>query len=133
MATKFMQSLDPEIYAELRKMAKDRGITMQELIRAASPRPQDQQRLSQLVAQMERWIGNYGRVRLYTDVALLETADAVVMRELYATTSVEEQLLHSISPTLHLLKRPGAERLIEELKRRGQTPLLHNEEYYGAE
>jgi len=33
-ATKFMQSLDPEIYAELRKMAKDRGITMQELIRA---------------------------------------------------------------------------------------------------
>ena len=29
-----MQSLDPEIYAQLRKMAKDRGITMQELIRA---------------------------------------------------------------------------------------------------
>ncbi|HEX4922355.1 MAG TPA: hypothetical protein VFV92_16635 [Candidatus Bathyarchaeia archaeon] len=29
-----MQSLDPEIYSELRKMAKDRGITMQELIRA---------------------------------------------------------------------------------------------------
>ena len=34
MATKFMQSLDPQIYAQLRKMAKDRGITMQELIRA---------------------------------------------------------------------------------------------------
>jgi hypothetical protein len=33
-ATKFMQSLDPQIYAQLRKMAKDRGITMQELIRA---------------------------------------------------------------------------------------------------
>ncbi len=29
-----MQSLDPEIYRQLRKMAKDRGITMQELIRA---------------------------------------------------------------------------------------------------
>ena len=29
-----MQSLDPQIYAQLRKMAKDRGITMQELIRA---------------------------------------------------------------------------------------------------
>jgi len=29
-----MQSLDPEIYAQLRKMAKDRGITMQELIKA---------------------------------------------------------------------------------------------------
>ena len=34
MATKFMQSLDPQIYTQLRKMAKDRGITMQELIRA---------------------------------------------------------------------------------------------------
>jgi len=32
--TKFMQSLDPQVYAELRKIAKDRGITMQELIRA---------------------------------------------------------------------------------------------------
>ena len=29
-----MQSLDPEIYTQLRKMAKERGITMQELIRA---------------------------------------------------------------------------------------------------
>jgi len=34
MPTKFMQSLDPQVYAELRKIAKDRGITMQELIRA---------------------------------------------------------------------------------------------------
>ena len=34
MPTKFMQSLNPQVYAELRKVAKDRGITMQELIRA---------------------------------------------------------------------------------------------------
>jgi hypothetical protein len=34
MPTKFMQSLDPQVYAELRKIAKERGITMQELIRA---------------------------------------------------------------------------------------------------
>jgi hypothetical protein len=34
MPTKFMQSLDPQVYAELRKLAKERGITMQELIRA---------------------------------------------------------------------------------------------------
>jgi hypothetical protein len=29
-----MQSLDPQVYGELRRIAKDRGITMQELIRA---------------------------------------------------------------------------------------------------
>ncbi len=34
MPTKFMQSLDPTVYTELRKIAKERGITMQELIRA---------------------------------------------------------------------------------------------------
>ncbi len=34
MPTKFMQSLDPQVYAELRKIAKDKGISMQELIRA---------------------------------------------------------------------------------------------------
>ncbi len=34
MPTKFMQSLDPKVYAELRRLAKGRGVTMQELIRA---------------------------------------------------------------------------------------------------
>ena len=34
MPTKFMQSLDPHVYSELRRIANDRGITMQELIRA---------------------------------------------------------------------------------------------------
>jgi hypothetical protein len=34
MAVKFMQSLDPQVYSILTKIAKQRGITMQELIRA---------------------------------------------------------------------------------------------------
>lgn len=34
MAVKFMQSLDHAIYRELERIAKDRGISMQELIRA---------------------------------------------------------------------------------------------------
>jgi hypothetical protein len=98
--------------------------------------------LSQLLAQLERWAANYGRVRLYTDATLLEVADAMVMRELKATTSLEEQVVQTINPmppvnSVHsmqlLLKKRGAEQLTEELKRRGQTPLLHEEEYYGAE
>ncbi len=95
--------------------------------------------LSQLLAQLERWAANYGRVRLYTDATLLEVADAMVMRELNATTSLQEQVVQTINPnnSVHsmqlLLKKRGAEQLTEELKRRGQTPLLHEEEYYGAE
>ena len=84
--------------------------------------------LVRLLAQLERWTASYGRIRLYTDVSLLEVADTLVMRELAATTSVEEQVVEAISPTRMILKKQGAERIVEDLKRRGQVPLLHEEE-----
>lgn len=83
--------------------------------------------LAALIERLERRVGNYGRVRLYSDAALLEVADSVVLRELQATTSVDEQVVRALSPTLLLLKKQGAERLTEDLKRRGQTPLLHDD------
>ncbi len=83
--------------------------------------------LARLLAQLEGWTANYGRVRLYTGVTLLEAADTLVMRELSATTSLEEQIVKTIHPTLLILKSQGAERIIEELKRRGQSPLVHEE------
>lgn len=94
---------------------------------------QSSQAITRIIDQLERWIASYGRIRLYTGVALVEVADNIVMRELQATTSLEEQILHSIHPTLHILKKAGAERLVDELKRRSQAPLLHSEEDYGAE
>ncbi|HEU5228157.1 MAG TPA: hypothetical protein VFU49_10135 [Ktedonobacteraceae bacterium] len=82
-----------------------------------------------MIAQLERWIASYGRVRIYTGATLLETMDSTVMRELSVTTSLDEQIVQAIHPTLFVLKKPGAERVIDELKRRGQTPLLHDEEF----
>lgn len=89
--------------------------------------------LTCLMTQLERWTTSYGQIRLYTGVSLLEVADALVMRELNATTSVEEQTVQTLSPTRLLLNKQGLERIIEELKRRGQTPLLHEEDEYGTE
>lgn len=89
--------------------------------------------LPTMVAQLERWIASYGRVRIYTGATLLETMDSTVMRELSVTTSLDEQVVQAIHPTLLVLKKPGAERVIDELKRRGQTPLLHDEDIYGTE
>ena len=89
--------------------------------------------LSPIMAQLERWIASYGRVRIYTGVTLLGTADAAVMRELSATTSLDEQIVRTVHPTLHILKKTGSERILEDLKRRGQAPLVHDEELYGTE
>jgi hypothetical protein len=89
--------------------------------------------LTRLMGQLERWTTSYGQIRLYTGVSLLEVADVLVMRELNATTSVEEQIVQTLSPTRLLLNKQSIERIIEELKRRGQTPLLHEEDEYGTE
>jgi hypothetical protein len=49
------------------------------------------------------------------------------MRELSATTTLDDQVVQAISPTLHILKKSGMEQIIDELKRRGQSPLLHDD------
>ena len=83
--------------------------------------------VEQMLGRLEQRIANYGRIRLYTDATLLEVADTAVLRELSALTSIDEQVVHTVHPTLMILKKQGGERLAEELKRRGQVPLLHDE------
>ncbi len=85
-----------------------------------------------MLERLEQRIASYGRLRLYTDVTLLEVADTPVMRELAATTPLEEQVVRAIHPTALILKKQGAERIVQDLKRRGQTPLLHEEESFPA-
>jgi hypothetical protein len=79
-----------------------------------------------ILEQLERRIASYGRVRFYTDASLLEAADQQVLRELSATTSLNEQIVRPIHPTLLILKKNALEDLFDELKRRGQIPLLHD-------
>ena len=82
--------------------------------------------LARLLMQLERRIASYGRVRFYTNTSLLEAADQQVVRELSATTSLQEHIIRSINPTLLILKKNAIEDLFDELKRRGQVPLLHD-------
>ena len=83
--------------------------------------------LARLASGLETRLSQFGRARLYTDVTLLEVADHVAMRELAATTSIEKQVVKPLSPTLLILRKSGGEQLVEELKRRGQSPLLHED------
>ena len=82
--------------------------------------------LARLLVQLERRIASYGRVRFYTNASLLEAADQQVVRELSATTSLQGQTIRAISPTLFILKKNAIEDLFDELKRRGQVPLMRD-------
>ncbi|HAT44695.1 MAG TPA: hypothetical protein DCS90_06275 [Ktedonobacter sp.] len=124
--------LAPKSLAEALGRGQKSGNLLEFLGHIAQDEEKSDSPLQRLLAQLERWIASYGRVRLYTGVSLMEVADNLVMRELSATTSVEEQIVESITPTLMILKRQGAERIVEDLKRRGQSPLLHEEEYHGT-
>ena len=83
---------------------------------------------TQIVTQLEQWLTGYSRVRLYTGVTLLETVDMAVMREVVATTSLEESIVQNIHPTLCIVKPDTIGHIVEELKQRGQSPLLHDED-----
>lgn len=79
-----------------------------------------------MLMQLERRIASYGRVRFYTNASLLEAADQQVVRELSATTSLQKQIIQTINPILFILRKNALEDLFDELKRRGQVPLLHD-------
>jgi hypothetical protein len=90
--------------------------------------PMQAQLFSQITRQLEQWSASYGRVRLYTGVTLLETADPAIMRELAATTSLEERVVQNIHPALCIIKPQMIAQIVDELKQRGQSPLLHDED-----
>jgi hypothetical protein len=132
-ADRLCYRLAPKSLSEALSQRKQPAILLQQLRNFLRNDATADSPLAHLLAQLERWIMQYGRVRLYIGVTLLEVADTLVMRELTATTSVEEQIVQAISPTLLILKRGGSERIVDELKRHGQAPLVHEEEAYGTE
>jgi hypothetical protein len=83
--------------------------------------------LQELLAKLERRLASYGKVRLYTDASLVQVADATVLQQIGAMTSLDEQMIATLHSTAFLLKKQGVDRLLEDLKRRGQVPLLHEE------
>ncbi|BCL81505.1 hypothetical protein ccbrp13_39700 [Ktedonobacteria bacterium brp13] len=89
--------------------------------------------LHTLALQVEQWLANYGRVRIYTGVTLLEVADTTVLREVNAHTNLEDQVVQQLQPTIHLLKKSAVRRLVDDVKRHGLSPLVHDEDSYGAE
>jgi hypothetical protein len=113
--------------------AFNRGLHPSNLLKLLYQHAEAGELLANVLAGLERRIASYGRVRLYTGVTLLEVADTPVLRELSATIPLEEQVVRTIHPTLLILKKQSTEQITHDLKRRGQTPLLHEEDSFLAD
>jgi hypothetical protein len=127
--------LTPRAFCQARR----RGAPLEQLLEllrremAGGQQPASQSALEDLLTTLERWCGSYGELRLYSGVNLLQGADPVVMRELSLTTSIDAHVVYALLPTLLILDDRGGEVVVEELRRRGQLPLLHEEETNEAE
>jgi hypothetical protein len=85
--------------------------------------------LSALVAQLRRWAALYGQVRLDESATLLEVADPALLRELEATLDLAGKFIdHTLSPGLALLRPGSVGALVEEMRRRGYSPWITDDE-----
>jgi hypothetical protein len=71
---------------------------------------------------LERWWNDYGSVRLYDELTLIELSDDILLRELLATTSLDRALIHSFSSRLIAVDPSMVDALMAELTRQGHTP-----------
>jgi hypothetical protein len=78
--------------------------------------------MSALVARVRGWAAAYGRVQISSPVALLEVADAALMRELERVVNLAERRDHVLSPELAVIRPAEVEALLEDLRRRGYAP-----------
>jgi hypothetical protein len=81
-----------------------------------------------LVDRVRGWAAAYGRVRLSAPVALLEVADASLMRELERVVNLAERCDHALGPELAVIRPAEVEALLEELRRRGYLPWMKCDE-----
>jgi hypothetical protein len=76
---------------------------------------------------LEGWWTGYGNVRLYDDLTLLDLGDDILLRELRATTSLEDAMVDTFTPRLVAVDGARVEALIAELRSLGHTPRVVEE------
>ena len=76
----------------------------------------------QALATLDRWLGSYGRLRLYDEVALVEVSEEALLSELLATGALGHLVLHAISPRVVAVAPAQTGALVEALTRLGHTP-----------
>ena len=81
-----------------------------------------------IVAQLSAWWEAYGQVRIYEGVSLIEFSDDYALREMKATTSLEQHLIAELSPRVVLIGEEAVPLLTAELEKAGYTPTISIDE-----
>jgi hypothetical protein len=75
-------------------------------------------------ALIVRLARNYGRVRLYENLTVIEFSDDLALRELLASTSLAKHVIHQISPRVVAVRDEAMDGFFNELVARGHTPRM---------
>ncbi len=77
--------------------------------------------------RLRGWWQNYGQIRLYEQVSLIELADDYALAELKAVTSLNQHIIAELSPRLILIPKTAIEPLQAELQKAGYTPKVEEQ------
>ena len=101
--------------------AFDGGITGPDLIRILAERAGGSVPVD-VRAVVDTWWKNYGSVRLYDDLTLVEFDDDILLQEFLVTSSLRGSLVDVITPRLVAIDPAAIRPLLGEMERLGYTP-----------
>lgn len=76
---------------------------------------------------LQEWWAGYGTVRLYDDLTLIELGDDILLREILASSRLQDALVYTFSPRLIAVRPAHVDALVAELNRLGYTPRVTGE------
>jgi hypothetical protein len=73
-------------------------------------------------ARLAEWWGDYGRIRVYEDLTVVEFTDDFTLEEIKVATSLSEFVVAEISPRLVIVPASAVASLMAELEKAGYMP-----------
>jgi hypothetical protein len=100
--------------------ALERGVTVDEIaskmVDVNAPLP------DKLRAKMDALAANYGRAHVYEGLTVIELTDDFVLRELLASTTLSQFIVHQFSPRLIVVRDDNVDAWVNEIVKKGYTP-----------
>jgi hypothetical protein len=71
---------------------------------------------------IERWWADFGTIRLYDSLTLIELNDDFLLREIMATSALDTAVIHTFSPRLVAVDPGSVDDVVTRLTRLGYAP-----------